>query len=104
MQMLRDDLYRPWFANEQDWGFEIIDGEYSGVTIQVEEIAFSEEEDTGVKLNFHVISKPETFSDDEVESDLFNSTVELIINDILREAINFYEQDRTDDTSESSSQ
>ena len=104
MQMLRDDLYRPWFANDQDWGFEIIDGEYSGVTIQVEEIAFSEEEDTGVKLNFHVISKPETFNDDEVESDLFNSTVELIINDILREAINFYEQDRTDDTSESSSQ
>ena len=104
MQMLRDDLYRPWFANDQDWGFEIIDGEYSGVTIQVEEIAFSKEEDTGVKLNFHVIGKPETFNDDEVESDLFNSTVELIINDILREAINFYEQDRTDDTSESSSQ
>ena len=40
--MLRNDLYKPWFASENDWGFEIIDGQFSGVIVQIEKVEFVE--------------------------------------------------------------
>ena len=101
MQVLRNDLYKPWFAGDKDWGFEILDGEYSGVVVQVESIEFSPKNDGTVDLNFHVINK-EQFPDLNTETDLFNKSVELIINDILKEAIDHYEQTRSNDSSESS--
>lgn len=100
MQVLRNDLYKPWFAGEKDWGFEILDGEYSGVVVQIESIDFSSKNDGTVDLNFHVINK-EQFPDLDTGSDLFNKNVELIINDILKEAIDHYEQTRNNDPQES---
>ena len=99
MQALRNDLYKPWFASDKDWGVEIIDGEFSGVVVQIESIEFSEKNDGTVDLNFHVINK-EQFPDLDVNTELFNKTIELIINDVLREAIDHYEQTRNNDTSE----
>lgn len=101
MQVLRNDLYKPWFAGEKDWGFEIIDGEFSGVIVQVESLEFSDKNDSSVDLNFHVIMKPENMEEISVKGDLFNNTVELIINDILKEAIDHYEQTRSNDSQES---
>lgn len=101
MQVLRNDLYKPWFANDKDWGFEVLDGEYSGVVVQIESIEFSEKNDGTVDLNFHVINK-EQFPDLDTGSDLFNKNVELIINDILKEAISHYEQVRSNNSPESS--
>lgn len=100
MQVLRNDLYKPWFAGEKDWGFEILDGEYSGVVVQIESIDFSSKNDGTVDLDFHVINK-EQFPDLDTGSDLFNKNVELIINDILKEAIDHYEQTRNNDPQES---
>lgn len=100
MQVLRNDLYKPWFAGDKDWGFEIIDGEYSGVVVQIESIDFSSKNDGTVDLDFHVINK-EQFPDLDTGSDLFNKNVELIINDILKEAIDHYEQTRNNDPQES---
>ena len=102
MQMLRNDLYRPWFAGEKDWGFEIIDGEYSGVVVQVESIEFSKKDDGTVDLDFHVIKQPESLQELDIKGDLFTKTVELIINDILKEAIDSYEQARNNNTEEPS--
>lgn len=100
MQVLRNDLYKPWFAGDKDWGFEILDGEYSGVVVQIESIDFSSKNDGTVDLDFHVINK-EQFPDLDTGSDLFNKNVELIINDILKEAIDHYEQTRNNDPQES---
>lgn len=100
MQVLRNDLYKPWFAGDKDWGFEILDGEFSGVVVQIESIDFSSKNDGTVDLDFHVINK-EQFPDLDTGSDLFNKNVELIINDILKEAIDHYEQTRNNDPQES---
>lgn len=102
MQMLRNDLYQPWFVGDKDWGFEIIDGEYSGVVVQVESIEFSKKDDGTVDLDFHVVKQPESLQELDIKSDLFTQTVELIINDILKEAIDHYEQARDNDSQESS--
>lgn len=100
--MLRNDLYQPWFVGDKDWGFQIIDGEYSGVVVQVESIEFSKKDDGTVDLDFHVIKQPESLQELDIKSDLFTQTVELIINDILKEAIDHYEQARDNDSQESS--
>ncbi len=94
MQMLRNELYKPWFVGEKDWGFEIVDGEYSGVVVQVESIEFSKKDDGSVDLDYHVIRQPEDTRDLDLKGDLFTKTVEIIINDILKEAVDHYEQTR----------
>lgn len=104
MQVLRNDLYRPWFVGEEDWGFEIVDGEFSGIVVQIESVEFSKETAGGVDLNFHVIKQPEDDREIDVKGDMFTRTVELIINDILREAIENYEQTGANNSSESSPQ
>lgn len=100
MQVLRNDLYRPWFIGEKDWGFEIIDGEFSGIVVQVESVEFSSKEDGSVDLNYHIINQPEDTRDLDTKGDLFAGTVEIIINDILREAVNHYEQTRSNNSEE----
>lgn len=87
MQVLRDDLYRPWFVGEKDWGFEIIDGEFTGTVVQIEALDFSSNNDGTVDLNYHIINRPEDIQESNLKSDVFSNIVEIIINDILREAI-----------------
>jgi hypothetical protein len=96
--MLRNDTYKPWFQGE-DWGVEIIDGEYSGVVVQFKSLEFSEKDDGTVDVDFHIISQPQG-AEIDTKSDMFNNTIEIIINDILKEAIGLYEQTRNNDTPE----
>lgn len=100
MQVLRNDLYRPWFVGEKDWGFEIIDGEFSGIVVQVESVEFSSKNDGSVDLNYHVIRQPEDDRELDTKGDLFTNTVEIIINDILKEAVDHYEQTRDNNPEE----
>ena len=86
--MLRNELFRPWFVGEKDWGFEIIDGEFSGVTVQIEKLEFPDENSSELALDYHVVHKPELITDEHIKSDMFKVVIELIINDILKEAIN----------------
>ena len=99
--MLRNELYKPWFVGEADWGFEITDGEFKDVFIQIEKLDIGDGEASNLKLDYHTIRKPELITDEDLKGQKFQSTIELIINDILREAINHYEQTRNDDPSES---
>ena len=96
--MLRNDTYKPWFEGEA-WGVEIIDGEYSGVIVQFKSLEFSAKDDGTVDLDFHIISQPQG-AEIDTKSDMFNNTIEIIINDILKEAISLYEQTRNNDTPE----
>ena len=99
--MLRNELYKPWFVGEADWGFESTDGEFKDVCIQIEKLDIGDGEASNLKLDYHTIRKPELITDEDLKGQKFQSTIELIINDILREAINHYEQTRNDDPSES---
>lgn len=108
MQALRDDLYRPWFVGDKgDWGFEIIDGHYKDVVVQVEDIQFSKKVENSIDFSYHIVHKPETLEEElEAEgkvSEMFVNTIELIISDILREAVKIYEETRDNDSKESGS-
>jgi hypothetical protein len=105
MQMLRNELFRPWFVNEKDWGIEIVDGEFSGVSIQIESLEFEESSDGNVKLDYHTVHRPENISEEDLKSDMFKAVIELILNDVIREAIEIYEQQtRNNNSTEPSSQ
>ena len=92
--MLRNDLYKPWFVGE-DWGIEIIDGEFSGVSIQITKLKFSESDEAGLDVEYHVVHKPDTILEGDVKGDLFSSTLELIVNDIVEEAVKTFENEQT---------
>lgn len=100
--MLRNDLYEPWFANEKDWGFQIISGDFSGIFVQIESIEFSDKQDGTVDLQFHVIKQPEDLRELDTQDPLFNNTVELIINDILREAVEIARNEQSTGSHDSS--
>lgn len=100
MQVLRNNLFRPWFVGEKDWGFEIIDGEFSGVTVQIERVEFSKTDEGRVDLEYHIINKPQEMELTQ-DNKMFAAVVEIIINDILTEAVNSYEQTRSNDSTKS---
>ena len=89
--MLRNDLFKPWFVGN-DWGFEIIDGEFNGVTVQIAKLDWPDEGSNELALDYHVVHKPELVTDEDIKNDTFKAVVEVIINDILREAINELKQ------------
>lgn len=97
--MLRNDLYVPWFANKGEWGFEIISGNFINTVLQIEHVEFVDE---GVQLQYHIIRRPDSLNEGETNNPLFVQTVELIVNDILTEAVRDYEQNRDDNIQESS--
>lgn len=113
--MFREDLYRPWFAKldtsnskaEDDWGFEIISGDYSGTVVQIQKVNFPDDEVSSLAIDYHIIKKPENLFDQDLKDELFASVFETIINDILTEAIQNYkdpnEQNRNDNIKESNS-
>jgi len=101
--MLRNELYRPWFVGEKSWGFEIIEGDFSGVVVQIEKINFASDESSNMDVEYHVINKPELVNEEEIKSDLFKTLFETIVNDIVKEAIENLkdEQDRNDNITKS---
>lgn len=91
--MLRNELYRPWFEGNTNWGIEITSGDFKDVVIQIEKMEFSDEPNN-VELVYHVISKPDILEEELSKNLVFESTIELIVNDILKEAIEIHEQNR----------
>lgn len=91
--MLRNELYRPWFEGNTNWGVEITSGDFKDVVIQIEKMEFSDEPNN-VELVYHVISKPDILEEELSKNLVFESTIELIVNDILKEAIEIHEQNR----------
>lgn len=114
--MLRNELYRPWFEGKEDWGFEIIDGEFSGVVVQISKVEFLEDATTEDNLSaeFHTIHKPEHITQEDINGDLFKSCFQLIITDIITEAIDNFktevlkdednDKNRNNDSKESDTQ
>lgn len=99
--MLRNDLYKPWFLEDQRWGFEVISGDFQDVVVEVSKLEFTNEEAGNFDIEYHIINKPSLVTEEDVKGDLFKSTFELIINDIVREAIEtFDENHRNDNTKE----
>ena len=92
MPMLRNSLYAPWFGKENEWGFHLIDGKFNDVVVQIQDMKMEEKDDGNLSLEYHVISKPEGIADEDIKSEEFKGIFQLVVNDIVKEAIEFYEQ------------
>ena len=105
MNMLRDDLYKPWFADQDRWGFEVLSGDYQGVIIQLESLKFEEvNKKSAIGINYHVIHKPQIIPEQDMKSNNFQSLIDTVVNDILNEAMENYEQHRINDIKQPDSQ
>ena len=95
--MLRNQLYKPWFAEER-WGIEIIEGDFLGLVIEITEINFPDNQAHNCNIEYTTITESEAV---KTEPELFETVLSTIVNDILKEAIEIYENDknRTDHTS-----
>ena len=85
--MPRNKLYKPWFADDKQWGFEIISGDLQGLVIQLENIDVVKESENGIGINYYIIHKPDNISKDMLKNETINKTFDIIINDILKEAM-----------------
>ena len=80
--MLRNELYKPWFVGEADWGFEITDGEFKDVCIQIEKLDIGDGEANNLKLDYHTIRKPELIT--EVLFKLFTPVAKIFAKFYVR--------------------
>ena len=112
--MLRNKLYKPWFVDEEKWGFEILRGDpFEGVIVQLkyiqsDDINLNEHEitnsdKTSLGVEYYIISKPNHLSDEQLKSHQFRTTFDMIVNDILKEALQV-DDNRNNNTQESSTQ
>jgi len=92
----RNKLFKPWFQDES-WGVEVIDGFYKDTVVQIKEMEFLDSEDGNVSLDYHLIHRPAAVSEEDIQSDEFKSLLSVIIEDILREALEANET-RNNDT------
>lgn len=89
--MLRNSLFKPFFVGEQDWGFEIIDGPFKEVCIQIMDIKIEENEAGNCHLDYHTVRLPEHLKEEDLKTPEFQAVIESILNDILKEAITEHE-------------
>lgn len=86
MTMLKK-FYRPWAVNKDDWGVEITEGAYSGTVIKIEKVEFADEESGELLVDYHLIHRSDTLTEEDYAKGDFKDTLQLIISDILSEAI-----------------
>jgi hypothetical protein len=82
----RNKLFKPWFQDES-WGVEIIDGYYKDTIVQFKEIEFVESEEGNISLDYHLIHRPAVITSEEIQSEEFKGLLSIIIEDVLREAL-----------------
>jgi len=111
--MLRNEIYKPWFIDEEKWGFEIIHGHpFKGVVVQLkyiqsDDLNLNEHEivnsdKTSLGVEYYIISKPDHVTDEQLKSHEFRTTFDVIVNDILKEALTI-DDNRNNNTQKSSS-
>lgn len=88
--MFENKNYKPWAVGE-DWGIEIVEGFYKGVTVQITELRVKEDEENNeegnMTVDYHVINKPENLQEGFDQDSQFSVVFSMIIEDIIREAV-----------------
>lgn len=92
-------MFNVWGLDQERWGFEITQGLYEGVVVQVEDIKLDQIDQGGqVHVDYHVISIPAHMTDTDMAGDGFQTTMNEVINKFLMDAIQDYEQNRNNNT------
>ena len=91
-------MYNIWSVNEKDWGFELTDGLFEGVVIQVENIDVKDAETGQISIDYHAVFIPAHLSEEDIGSDNFQNVMNQVINKFLMDAIQDHEQNRNNNT------
>jgi len=84
---MQQNLFNPWFVDENNWGIEIItENEYKGTVIQIKSLDFVDNSND-VSLDFHIISKPDGINEEEYKKEEFNNILQASIELLLRKVI-----------------
>lgn len=95
-------MFRPWAAGDK-WGVELTEGIFDGVVIQIEEVKFLDNSDNGnVEMEYNRIHTPAHLNESDFQSENFSNVMNSVINQILMEAVQHYEQNRNNDPTEPS--
>jgi hypothetical protein len=92
--------YEPWSVKNDKmdlWGFRITEGEYENTVVSIKSVELT---DDGVALDYNYIATPPDKTEEDMKTEEFNSVMEFIMNDILKKAIDEFEN-RNSNTSES---
>ena len=85
--------YEPWVIRadgKEVWGVKILDGKFENTTFSINEL---DDNDTNqsLELDYTVLSAPEGMVVEDVAGEEFNDVISFIIKDILKKALDEYE-------------
>lgn len=91
--------YEPWKVNEETniWGIRVLDSEFAGTMIAFNEFD-SEDDSEQFKLDYTIIQAPEGKLVENLAGPEFESMLNFIVNDILKKAIDDYENRNSNST------
>lgn len=93
--------YEPWSVQNEEvdlWGVVITDGTFAGTIISFNDVSLMEE-DSGAQLDYTIYKIPEGFDSEKVsENPEFNDCLQFIVEDILKKAIDNYENRESNTT------
>jgi len=90
--------YKPWSKGEA-WGFEFTNGKFEGTIISINNVELKDDDYCAMDFNFY--EKTYGLTEDSFSSEEFNNSMSDVLNDILKKAVDEYE-DRNSNTTESS--
>jgi len=94
--------FEPWKVNEDTniWGVKILDGDFEGAMIAFNEFD-SEDDSTNFKLDYTIVKEADGKTMSEMNGPAFDEMLNYVVNEILRRAIDEYEN-RNSNSTESS--
>ena len=94
--------FEPWKVNEDTniWGVKILDGNFEGAMIAFNEFD-SEDDSNNFKLDYTIVKEADGKTMSEMNGPAFDEMLNYVVNEILRRAIDEYEN-RNSNSTESS--
>ena len=85
------ELYLPWAVDDK-WGIEFVEGKFKDSVLQIENIEFKDDDPEALMVDYHIVNTPEGLLESDYKTNEFFDMMQLIISDIIAEAINHYQE------------
>lgn len=87
--------YEPWGFKKEDeslWGIRILEGKFANTVISFNDVSLKEDGNSNLQLDYTVLKSPDDILEKYMSEDPdFQKEMGWIMEDILRKAINEYE-------------
>jgi hypothetical protein len=97
--------YEPWgFKKEDDtkWGIRILEGKFENAILSFNDVKLEDTGESNLQLDYSVVKAPDNMMEKYMSEDPeFNKIMGEIMEDILRKAINEYENRESNSTESS---